>query len=272
MTKRPLLLSLIVLVIIYVMAAVTPGFERPKHVVADLDWHNIAHRGGPGLAPEHTLLAYQTARDNGATALELDVHSTSDDVLILMHDDDVDRTTNGNGNIRDFTLQQLQALDAGKGQMVPTLDQVFTAHPDVPYIIELKQQTPSIASDLCDAINQHKLNDKVIVGSFGAAPLAEFRTLCPDVATGMAQSEVVSYLALYWLGLSHWHWVDAQAMQLPPAQSGITLLTPNFIKNAQSEGRLIQAWTINEQADIDAISALGVDGIITDYPNRVHPF
>jgi glycerophosphoryl diester phosphodiesterase len=269
MLKRVFSWLLVPLAALYLLAYFSPGFQYDRHAVHNLDWYNIAHRGGPGLAPEHTLLAYRTAFENGATALELDVQSTSDDVLVLLHDDTLDRTTTGSGPVQQLTLAQLKMLDAGKGELVPTLDEVFSAHPNVPYIIELKQQQPLIAKPLCDMIRKHNLQQKVIVGSFGAEPLEAFRQDCPEVATGMAQSEVVSYLVLYWLGLEHWHWINAQAMQLPPEQSGITLLTESFVARAQARNLLIQAWTINETEQINALLKVGVDGIITDYPNRV---
>lgn len=269
MKMRKFAVVLVAIAAIYGTLKLTPGFVAKPHAVAALNWRNIAHRGGPGLAPEHTLLAYNTALQNGANALEIDVHSTSDNQLILMHDDDVDRTTNGSGPIRGFTLAQLQALDAGMGEQVPTLEQLFTAHPDVPYVIELKQSSPSIAQPVCDAIIKHHLSDRVIVGAFTTEPLAQFRAACPAVATGMSQNEVISFLVLQKIGLSHWHWVNAQAMQLPIKSAEITILTPSFVKAAQNKGLLVQAWTINETDQIKAMAALKVDGIISDYPNRV---
>ena len=138
-----------------------------------------------------------------------------------------------------------------------------------PMIIELKQTSPSIAKPLCDMLKAQRMQSRVIVGAFTIEPLTEFREACPDFATGMAQSEVVSLLALQLIGLEHWHSSPAVALQLPPEQYGIPILRKGFIAAAQQRGYLVQAWTINEQDAIESMLNLGVDGVISDYPNRV---
>jgi len=245
------------------------GNPVASHAVQDLAWLNTAHRGGPGLEPEHTMRAYRRALSEGADALELDVHLSADGHLVLMHDDSLERTTNATSAVSELTLDQLQTLDAGKGEKIPSLDEVFTAFSSTPMIIELKDSSPAAATSLCNMIRQYKRENDTIVGAFDLQPLNTFRAACPEIATGMAQSEVATFMALQLIGLEKLHPSPAVAMQLPPNYKGLSILRPSIISAAHARGLIIQAWTINSHEAINAMFALDVDGIITDYPDRV---
>jgi len=267
---KKICLSFIALVILsYLYLLSLEGTPAVSHPATSLNWLNTAHRGGPGLEPEHTMRAYRRALNEGADALELDVHLSADGHLVLIHDSTLDRTTNASGTVSSMTLQQLQAIDAGSGESIPSLDSVFTEFAAIPMLIELKDSSPHSARRLCDMIRQYHRTANTIVGAFNLAPLEVFRTACPEVATGMAQSEVAIFMALQLVGLEKLHQSPAVSMQLPPEYYGVTILRKSLIKAAQSRGLVIQAWTINSTEAITSMFALGVDGIITDYPDRV---
>ena len=155
----------------------------------------IAHRGGAGLWPENTLHAFKQAQLLGVDVIEMDVRSTSDGVLVVLHDATVERTTDGKGRVGEMTLAELSRLDAGykwssdggktfpfrgQGIVVPTLQEVFTALPEMRFNIEPKQDAPSMAQPLCRLIREHRMADKVMLGSFSSTVLEEFRRECPE--------------------------------------------------------------------------------------------
>lgn len=262
-------------------------FAVPVQVVSHPYFNNtafevIAHGAGQGLQPKNTLAAAMMANQLEADIIEIDIHASKDGVLVMSHDDTVDDMTDGTGLIREHTFAQLQALDAatgfrrdegsplvGTGIGIPALADVFTALPEARYIIEIKQLAPSIAQPLCDLVRERKLTEKVLVGSFFTEPLAEFRAACPEVATSMSQPEVTKLVILQKLRLSHLYDVPGVALQVPVASDGITIVTESFVKDMQARGLKVHVWTINSLEDMRALIELGVDGIITDYPDRL---
>ena len=244
----------------------------------------MAHRGGRGLWPENTLYAFERAVEMGVDVLEMDIHTTADGAMVVMHDDTVDRTTNGSGPILSFTLDELKGLDAGytwtpddgqtfpyrgQGITVPTVEEVFAAFPGVPLNIEIKQEEPSMVATFCQLIRYHDLVDQVLVASFHEETMAEFRATCPEVATSTGTTETVLLFALSRLFLEGTYGAPAEAAQVPEYRSGLHVLAPRFVDAAQNRNLEVHAWTINEEDDLQRMIALGVDGIITDYPDRL---
>ena len=189
------------LVILGLVALVIVGFLLFAQPAADQPFFSsdevlvMAHRGGRRLWPENTLYAFQHAAELGVDVLEMDVHSTQDGALVVIHDDTVDRTTNGVGEVQTFSLAELQALDAGyqwsnddgatypfRGQsiQIPTLEQVFQALPGYPMNIEIKQREPDITGPVCDLIRQYEMTEKVLIASFDTATIQAFREVCPE--------------------------------------------------------------------------------------------
>ena len=244
----------------------------------------MAHRGGRGLWPENTLYAFERAVELGVDVLEMDIHTTSDGVPVVMHDDTVDRTTNGSGPVHSFTLEELKGLDAGydwssddgqtfpyrgQGITVPTLEEVVTAFPDVPMNIEIKQEEPSMVAPFCQLIRDHDLGDHVLVASFHEETIDEFRAACPEVATAAGTSEIVMLFALSRVFLESTYDAPAEAAQVPEYRSSLHVLAPRFVDAAHNRNLEVHAWTINEEEDLQRMITLGVDGIITDYPDRL---
>jgi glycerophosphoryl diester phosphodiesterase len=240
----------------------------------------IAHRGGGALAPENTLYAFRRAIDLGADVLELDVRGTADGKLVVMHDATLDRTTDGAGQVNEKTLEELKKLDAayrwttdsGKtyplretGITIPTLEEVFTAFPGMKFNIEPKQAAPSLVKPLCEIIRRHKMADKIVVGSFNQTVLDDFRRECPEVATSASPYEVGKFLTLYKTGLQESYSPRMQALQIPEYID----VTSEFIDAAHKRNLKVHVWTVNDPAEMQRLLDAGVDGIITDYPDRL---
>lgn len=244
----------------------------------------IAHQGGDGIRPGNTLEAFIHGWELGAPMLETDLHTSADDFLVLIHDDTVDVHSDGTGLVRDLTLDQLQELDAGygwtpdggatfpfrgKGVRIPSLDELLDALPAAYFNLELKQIEPSVAGPACDTIRARGLEDRTLVASFSSRALREFRTLCPEVATSAGAWEARAFLALHHLRLTRIWTPPFQAIQLPPRSRGIPILTPRLIRSARDRGLEVHAWTINDADEMRALLRLGVDGIVTDHPERM---
>lgn len=245
---------------------------------------NIAHRGGRRIAPEHTLVAYEQALADGADVLELDLHATSDDVIVVMHDADIERTTDGTGAIKDMTLEELQTFDAGykfttdegatypfRGMdlRVPTLEEVLEAFPDVPYVIEIKQADPSIVDDFVAMTRDQGVIDQINGASFDNDVLAELRAKAPEMATSFSEEEVFLYFVLSGdeNGIDPEYVPPGEFLQVPPRFGGQEVLHDQFIPTAHALGLKVHVWTINDEAEMRTlIEDFGVDGIMTDDP------
>jgi glycerophosphoryl diester phosphodiesterase len=244
----------------------------------------FAHRGGGGLIPENTLEAFVYSAQMGVDALELDVHATKDGTLVVNHDQSVDRTTDGRGRVNELTIEAIKKLDAGyifstdggqtfpfrgKGISVPTLTEIFDALPEMTFNIEPKQHAPSIIAPLCALIRERKMTAKTIVGSFNQTTLDDFRRQCPEVATSASPSEVSRFLALQKTGLTDSYNPPMQALQVPRNLGGLQIVTKDFVEAAHRRNLQVHVWTINETSEMQRLIELGVDGIMTDYPDRL---
>ncbi len=235
----------------------------------------IAHRGGAKLWPEETLLAYQKSAELGVDVLELDVHGTRDGEIVCMHDEDVDRTTDGTGKIKEKTLAEILALDAGakfttdggatypwrgKGLKVATLKEILAAFPGAHFSIEIKQTRPSIVDAVVAAIDAAGAADRVVVASFDDDTIAAVRAARPGLATSFAGGEIVKFTLLG---------EDDLEGYVPPAkllQVPIGLATEQKVALARRLGLKMHIWTIDDRDDMERLWELGVDGIMTDDP------
>ncbi len=244
----------------------------------------IAHRGGAGISPENTLFAFKRAADLGVDVIETDVHATSDGVLVVIHDANVERTTDGSGLVSEMTFEDLKKLDAGyrfspdggktfpfrqSGITVPTLLEVFTALPKMKFNIEPKQQTPSLVKPLCQMLRERKMTNSVIIGSFNQTILEEFRVDCAEAATSAGPVEVSKFLSLYKTGLSASYSPSMYALQIPESIAGLQIITKDFIDAAHERNLKVHVWTVNETKAMKPLLEMGVDGIMTDYPDRL---
>ncbi len=244
----------------------------------------FAHRGGRGIAPENTLTAFQKSYELGVDVLELDVRATKDAELVVIHDKTLDRTTDGKGLISERSLAEIKKLDAGfnwtndegktfpfRGQnvRVPTLREVFEAFPEAIINIEPKHADPSPVKPLCNLISEFKRSDKVIVGSFNDEILEGFRRLCKNVATSASPSEASGFLARYELGLDDNYAPTMSALQIPQRIGSFEIVTKDYLKAAHAQNLQVHVWTINKKAEMKRLIEIGVDGIMTDYPDKL---
>ena len=272
------------LIALHVALSLWPGGQAPK-----ADWLAdgpsvlvMAHGAGQGIGPQNTLEAAMLSAAAGADVIELDVHLTADGHLVVIHDATVEATTNGSGAVAEMTLEEIQAFDAGaafreasgaasfvgRGVVVPTLEAIFAALPQARYLIEIKPEEPGTSRALCDLVREYALQARVMVGSFHLTALERFRELCPEVATSMAESEVETLVYLHKIGLANLAPLNGSALQMPLEAAGIRILTRSLIKAAHGRGLAVHAWTINDPEVMERLIGLGIDGLITDYPDR----
>ena len=244
----------------------------------------IAHRGGWGLWPEHTLDGYQRAVDLGVDALELDVQRTADGIMVVFHDRRVDRVTDGTGRVDSLTFEQLRRLDAGyqwspdggatypfrgQGLRVPALDEVLAKFPQQHMIMELKTGDAVTAEQLCGLLQRHDHENRAIVAAFGTDGLATFRQACPGVATSASSAEAMSYWVLHLLRLDLLAAPAFEALLIPEKFGPLTIVDQRFVDVTQGRGLPVQVWTIDEKERMERLIHLGVQAIITRRPDRL---
>ena len=225
------------------------------------------HRGASGHAPENTLEAFRLALDMGADGFELDVHMSRDGELVVIHDETVDRTTNGSGLVRDLRLEELKALDACngmdayRGAKIPTLGEVFDLIRNTRYIVNVEVKTdewfyPQI-EEKCLALAKEKgVEDQVIYSSFNHFTLMKLRQLKPDVKLGMLFGDIM---------VKPWEYASQLDVEyLHPMKMNIYV--PGFAENAARAGYGINMWTINDPETM-ALCLQAEAGIITNYPD-----
>lgn len=244
----------------------------------------VAHRGGAGLWPPNTLYAFERAAGLGVDMLEMDVHPTADGVLVVRHDPTVDETTNGEGEIRSLTLAEIKSLDAGytwsadggrtfpfrgQGVTIPTFDEVLAAFPGMPMTVDIKSENPEVVRPFCDLLRKHNKLGEVFVGSFHDGQLNRYRQLCPESGTVAGQRETLLFLGMGQFDMSAAFQAQGETFQLPEKRKGLRIITPDFIRRAHEHNVKVLVWTVNEIADMQRLLDWGVDGLITDYPDRL---
>jgi glycerophosphoryl diester phosphodiesterase len=156
-----------------------------------------------------------------------------------------------------------------KGIKIPTLDEVFNAFPRTRINLEIKDARSGTIQSLCRMIRSHHMTEKVMVASFDANSLKEFRSLCPQVATSAGASEVMLFYGLQKVYLEAAYSPDAQALQVPETFRDLRVVNRRFIEAAHARNMGVQVWTVNDIDSMKRLLKLGVDGIMTDYPQRL---
>ena len=275
--------SVLVLSLIYFIALLSPGVDPVDDIpyYKDQSFTVIAHRGGRGLVPGNTIEAAVNAVNIGSDVIEIDLHLTADNVLVVRHDDLVDTTSDGTGLIADLTFEQIGFFNAGFHEVdfpgatfdrplkIPSLASLFERLPDQRFLIELKPTNTTSADTLCTLVKEHKLEHQVLVGSFHTSVLKHFRKHCPNVPTSLGKNELLLLSLLQRLHLGHFFSSSGYAMQVPQSFNGMDIITPDLIALAQRLNLRVEAWTINDIESMVNLKAMGVDGIITDYPDQL---
>jgi glycerophosphoryl diester phosphodiesterase len=217
-----------------------------------LNFLTIGHRGVMGVEPENTLRSFIAAQHAGLDLIELDLHLSKDGALVVMHDADVDRTTDGSGPIAEMTLAELRALDAGHGERVPVFEEVLDVV-RAPLQAEIKDTAAARA--LAEVMHRRDLVGRVEVSSFHDEAIAEITRLVPGVRTALIASR---------------YGVDVvdRAVEVGAATVCLNIrrLTLEVVEHARKADLRIIGWVVNTQDHLRLVRALELDGATTDYP------
>ncbi len=244
----------------------------------------FAHRGGAALWPENTIAAFEGAVALGYRYIETDLRMTKDGAIVCFHDERLERTTDGRGRVADLTLDELRRLDAGhrfrsggahpfrgRGLVVPTLDEALALHPDLRLNVEIKQRSPAMERALWDEIDRLDAHERLLVAAEHDPLVHRFRALRPRRA--MPTSPGIRGVLRFWAGVRSGLWrfdrYAFQALQVPARWRGITVVDRAFVDAAHDHGLHVHVWTIDEPAEMRALLDLGVDGLMTDRPDRL---
>ncbi|MGH2501263.1 MAG: glycerophosphodiester phosphodiesterase [Ktedonobacterales bacterium] len=245
----------------------------------------FAHRGGAALAPENTLPAYENGLRYDADALELDIHYTRDDEIVVFHDDTLDRTTDGSGPLAALTLDELRRLDAGfrfttdggqtypwrgKGVTISTLREVFERFPQTRINIEMKVNDAEGEPRLARLLLDNGWGDWALVGSFHTDALQRFRALCEGhIATSASASETRNFLLGVLVRQTQRMRPTYDALQVPEVYRGIRVVSPTSIRLAHELGLDVHVWTVDDREAMERLLDWGVDGLMSDRPDTL---
>ncbi|MDQ0973686.1 glycerophosphoryl diester phosphodiesterase [Neobacillus niacini] len=237
---------------------------------------NVAHRGATGYAPENTIAAFDKGVEMKADYIEIDVQRSKDGELVIIHDNTVDRTTDGTGYVKDLTFEQIRSLDAGSwkgeqftGERIPTFDEILDRyHGKTGILIELKSPElyPGIEEEVARKLIERNLdkpqNEKIIIQSFNFESMKITNSLLPKVPIGVLTSN-----------RAH---TTEQALQEFSTYAdyfnpSYGIVSKELVDQVHALGMKIQSWTVRSQAAADFLLEMNVDGIITDYPDYVDP-
>lgn len=230
------------------------------------DFMVIAHRGASSYAPENTLAAFDLALYLGCRHIELDVDFTSDGHIVVLHDDVVDRTTNGTGPVGSHTLAELQSLDAGAwfgpqfiGERIPTFAEVLERYRGRVHIhTEIKGRAAHLAQSMADLVRQYAMADHVTVTSFQKPRLEEMRAYAPELPAGWLVSEVSDATITQARGLG--------LAQICPRANTVT---PALVRRLHAEGFVVRAWGVTDEALMRQVVDAGADGMTVNFPDKL---
>ena len=237
----------------------------------------IAHAGGEGLGPANTLEAMRASMKAGADVNDADVHITADGVLVAVHDDTVDATTNGTGLVRDKTLAELQALDAswsfagpandfplrGTGVTIPTIEAVLTEFPNTLTSLEFKDDSGPAPRVMCDLLRKLGRTGNVYMSSDTDPVIEEFKTLCPEVATTVTDALVPVMRAAQASGVA---WCSPVPIGQPPYNEN-RKPTAASLKWSHDHGLANFTWTVDDPATLRYLAKIGMDAVYTRRPD-----
>jgi len=239
----------------------------------------FAHRGGCALGPENTLAAFDRGVAAGADGLELDVHLSSDGVVVVHHDETLDRTTNGAGRLADLTAAELAGLDAGyrfkdqghfsfrgQGIGVPTLAEVLRRYPELLIIVEMKVDSVALGEAVAAEVRKAGAVERVCVAGFGARAVNAARSALPELASSATAAEV--RLALYRSWVS-WPVTRTayEGYQVPELSGGHRIVSPRFVRHSHAADLRVQVWTVDDPDDMNRLLSWGADALISNRPD-----
>lgn len=244
----------------------------------------FAHRGASGHAPENTFAAFRRAVEIGVEYAEIDVQMSRDGEIVVIHDDTLERTTNGQGKVSDFTVAELQQFDAGYwfstdnrqtfsfrgvGVAIATLAETLRSFPTLKFTIEIKQDASAVADRVLAAIRACDRAEDVLLASSHDRIMTHIRAAAPNLATSLSVGEMMEFYQRYLSRQLAGYHPPGQALQIPPEHEGLPLVTKETVATAHELGSEVHVWTINDPHEMERLLALGVDGLISDFPDRL---
>ncbi|MBJ8108322.1 glycerophosphodiester phosphodiesterase [Bacillus cereus group sp. N6] len=253
----------------------TKAIDQSNHI------KNIAHRGASAYAPEHTISAYKLGQQLRGDYIEMDLQMTKDGYLVAMHDETINRTTNGTGLVKEHTLEEIKQLNVGsffnekhpslakkefEGAKVPTLEEIIeTFGHNANYYIETKSpdEYPGMEEKLLEIIKHYEISDKVIIQSFSEVSLQKIHSLDVNIplvqllpykkAVQLTELEIKKYKT-YCIGLGmNYKYIDSA-----------------YVKKIKKHGLEVHPFTVDNETDMKKLLLWGVDGMFTNYPDRLH--
>lgn len=230
----------------------------------------FAHRGFSGKYPENTMLAFEKAVEIGVDGIELDVHLTKDNEIVIIHDEDIKRTCDGEGLVKDMTADELKRFDASASFRgvygfcgIPTLREYFDLVKDTDIITNIELKTgvyeyPTIEKRVIDMIKQYGIEEKIILSSFNHFTVKRCEEIAPEIKRGFLTGD--------WLVDFGKYTTERNAQCCHPWH--ITL-NEEAVREMHAAGREINTWTVNEYEDIERLAAMGVDSLIGNFPDRM---
>lgn len=231
---------------------------------------NFAHRGASAVCPENTMASFTKSLELGATGIETDVQMTKDGQLVLIHDEAINRTTAGEGFVKDMISEEISAQDAGswfgesfKGEHIPTLGELLELlrERDTILNIELKNgifMYPGMEEKVINLVRQYGMAERVVLSSFNHYSLVHCKSIAPEIRTGI----------LYMEGLYR-PWDYASSIGADALHANHFAVLPEFIAEAAEHGKDYHPFTVNAPDRMKALIEAGVSGIITDYPDKL---
>jgi len=228
-----------------------------------------AHRGSSGHEPENTLRAFELAIAQGAQMIELDLHLSHDDHVVVIHDDDLEGSTDRSGLIASLTLAEIRKADAGKGERVPTLQETLElARNRVQLYLELKGA--GVAESAIQAVREFEMLDQVLFASFDMALMQQLGSDHRDLRLGLILG-ADSYDPLVRFR-EQFPWIAYRDFNYQFLSLHVRLCRRQSIETAQKSGKQVFAWTANTEREFSKLTSRGVDGIVTDFPDRLVAF
>lgn len=219
----------------------------------------IAHRGASALAPENTLAAFRKAMEARADGIELDVHLSADGEVVVIHDADLSRTTNGQGKVHQTTLAELRKLDAG-GEPVPLLEEVLQILDERTFLnIELKGSDSLLPAQVLQLVRKYSKESQVVYSSFNPRLLKKLNRLSPHASAGL--------LLLPGFPGKLIQWMFESRLTLWSLHPHFSLVDKAYMHRAKQKGCRVFAYTVNHPEDVYRLLNDGIDGIITDNPS-----
>lgn len=225
----------------------------------------IGHRGYPALYPENTMLSFQKAIGSGCDGIELDLQLTKDNKVVVIHDQTLGRTTNGKGNVKDYTLKELKKLDAGRDQKIPSLEEVLKSFTEVVLVLELKssgKDTFRLCKETIKLASKEKAQERSVFVSFSLSALKTIRELLPSAATGLIFSKP-------WPPMDNYHFLPKYINAICPRRDRLNGTVAEFSKQNKLA---LYVWTVDIEEEVREVKKFSVTGIVSNDPGRVRRF